>query len=177
MYTNPNMPENTIPSKEEIEPEKDLVVWTAPARPFKKRNRDFYVNILAIAGITGLILFLVEGWLPVVLVISIVFLVYVMATVEPENIEYKVTSYGIKIAGRLTTWSIMGRFWFTKRLDNYLLVIETRSISGRMELVVRPELEEEITKKLSQYLTHEEIPASNIDKAANWLSRKMPGLK
>ncbi len=165
---------NTLP-KEELE--KDLVIWTAPARPFKRRNRDFYVTVMAMAGVTGLVLFLIEGWLPVILVISLVFLFYVMATVEPENIEYKITNKGIKISGKLNEWSGMGRFWFTKRLDNELLVIETRALPGRLELVIKMEIEEEIKKALGDYLVHEEIPASNIDKASNWFSKKMPGIK
>ncbi|MCX6705287.1 MAG: hypothetical protein NT162_03050 [Candidatus Woesebacteria bacterium] len=32
------------------EPERDLVTWTAPARPFKRRDRQFYVTTFAIAG-------------------------------------------------------------------------------------------------------------------------------
>lgn len=165
------MPESTIVT------EKDLVVWTAPSRPFKRRNRDFYITLLAMAGITCLVLFLIEGWLPVILVISLVFLFYIMATVEPENIEYKITDKGIKIAGTLTTWNQMGRFWFTKRLDNNLLVIETKSLSGRLELVINTEVKDQIKKELGKYLVEEEIPASNIDKAANWVSKKMPGIK
>ncbi len=100
-----------------------------------------------------------------------------MSTVEPENIEYKITNKGIKIAGRLNDWNMMGRFWFTKRLDNELLVIETRTLPGRMELVVTSEVKDQIKKELSEYLTHEEIPASGIDKAANWFSNKVPGIK
>lgn len=166
--------QSTLP-KEDME--KDLVVWTAPARPFKRRNRDFYVTVLAMAGVTGLVLFLIEGWLPVILVISLVFLFYVMATVEPENIEYKITNKGIKIAGSLTGWENMRRFWFAKRLDNELLVIETRSLPGRLEIVINTGVKDEIRKELSQYLVHEEVPASSIDKAANWFSNRMPGIK
>lgn len=162
---------------ESKEVEKDLVVWTAPARPFKRRNKDFYVTVFAMAAVTSLILFLIEGWLPVVLVISLVFLFYVMATVEPQNIEYKVTTKGIKIAGSLTDWNVMGRFWFTRRLDNELLVIETRTLPGRLELVIKEDVKEKIKKELGEYLTHEEIPASNLDKAANWFSNKVPGIK
>ncbi len=171
----PDMPaQSTLPKEE---PEKDLVIWTAPARPFKRRSRDFYVTVIAMAAVAGVVLFLIEGWLPVVLVISLVFLFYVMSTVEPQNIEYKITNKGIKIAGNLTGWEIMGRFWFTKRLDNELLVIETRSLPGRLELVVNPDIKDQIKKGLSDYLVHEEVPASNLDKAANWFSKRMPGMK
>ena len=169
------MPAEESP-KEKV-PAKDLVVWVAPARPFKRRNKDFYVTVIAMAAVTGLVLFLIEGWLPVILVISLVFLFYVLSTVEPENIEYKITDQGIKIAGKLTTWDIMGRFWFTKRLDNNLLVIETKVLPGRLELVINENIKDQIKKELEKYLVHEEIPASNLDKAANWFSKKMPGIK
>src|SRR5690554_6974200 len=87
------------------EPEKDLVSWTAPARPFKTRNRKFYVTLIATAGIVGLVIFFVEGWVPVILIISLIFLFYIMSTVPPEEVEYKITNKGIKIAGRRTDWA------------------------------------------------------------------------
>lgn len=154
--------------------EKDLLVWTAPSRPFKRRNKDFYVTVIAISGLVGLILFAVDGFMPVLLIISLVFLMYVMSTVEPENIEYKLTNYGIKVAEKRTDWDLMGRFWFTKRFDSELLVIETAQLPGRMELVVLPEKKEEIKKIMNEYLIHEEIPPSGLDKAANWFSKKLP---
>lgn len=169
------MPEASTVSKEELE--KDLVTWTAPARPFKRRDRQFFVTLIGMAGVAGLVLFLIEGFLPVLLIVSLVFLFYVMATVEPQNIEYKITNKGIKIDGRLNDWNIMGRFWFTKRLDSELLVIETRVLPNRLELVINTEVKEKIKKVLTDYLIHEEVPASNIDKAVNWFSKKMPGIK
>ena len=57
-----------------IVPERELMSWTAPARPFKRRDRQFYVTTFSIAGIVGLILFLAEGFMPVLLIISIVFI-------------------------------------------------------------------------------------------------------
>lgn len=159
------------------EPERDLVVWKAPARPFKRRDRKFYVTVIAIAGLVCLILFLAEGWIPVVLLVSLVFLFYVMSTVEPEVIEYKVTTRGIGMAGKKVEWNLLGRFWFSKRLENELLIVETANFPGRMEFVVMPENKEEIRKALSSYLLEEEIPPSALDKAANWFSKKLPGNK
>jgi len=157
------------------EPERDLAVWTAPARPFKRRDREFYVTIIAIAGLVGLVLFLVEGFMPVILIISLVFLFYILNTVEPERIEYKITTKGIKVAGKLKDWREMGRFWFTKRFESELLVIETYSLPGRMELVIDTGKKEEIKKAVSTYLLEEEIPPSFLDKSANWFSKKLPG--
>lgn len=155
------------------EQEKDLVSWTAQARPFKRRDRRFYITLVATAGIVGLILFLVEGFMPVILIISLVFLYYVMSTVEPESIEYKITNKGIKIVGKKTDWEIMTRFWFTRRFDSELLVIETVVLPGRLELVIDPELKQEIKKVLSNYLIEEEAAPSFLDRAANWFSKKL----
>ncbi len=154
--------------------EKQLHIWTAPSRPFKRRNREFYVTIISIAAVTGLVLFLVDGFLPVMLIISLVFLFYVLSTVEPENIQYKVTSLGIKIAEKLTPWDAMRRFWFTKRFDSELLVVETYTLPGRLELVINPQDKQKLEEELKRYLIHEEAPASFLDKSSNWFAKKLP---
>ena len=170
------MPEETKSTLKQ-EPEADLVSWIAPARPFKRRDRKFYTTIIAIAALCGLILFLIEGFLPVILIISIVFLFYILSTVEPENIEYKITNRGIKVGINRTDWELLGRFWFTNRFDTELLIVETAAFPGRLELVIKPEIKAEIEKNVGKYLTQEEIPASSLDKAANWFSERLPGLK
>ena len=154
--------------------EKDLVTWVAPARPFKRRDKQFYVTTISIAGMVCLILFLAEGAMPVILIISLIFLYYVMSTVAPEDIEYKITNKGVKIGGRLTEWQFLGRFWFGKRFDSELLILETRMIPNRMELVIKSEVKGEIEKNLKEYLVEEEISPSNLDKAVDWFSKKLP---
>jgi len=160
-----------------IEPEKDLLVWKAPARPFKKRGRDFWVSLIAIAAILGFIFFLIEGVMPVILIISLVFLFYVLSTVEPEIIEYRITNKGIRIAGQMAGWKLLSRFWFGKRLGSDLLIFEAFNLAGRMELVIDSKNKEPLRKALTRYLPEEEIPASNLDRAAGWLSAKLPGNK
>ena len=165
--------EKSVVNKDE--PERDLVTWTAAARPFKRRDREFYITILAIAGIVGLILFLVEGFMPVVLLVSLIFLFYVLSTVEPERVEYKITNKGVKVAGKLTAWRVLTRYWFSRRFDSELLIFEEVTIPGRMETVLDPAKKEEIKKALTPYLKEEEAPPSFLDKAANWFSKKLPG--
>lgn len=156
------------------EMEKDLIIWIAPARPFKRRDKQFYVTTISIAGMVCLILFLAEGAMPVILIISLIFLYYVMSTVEPTDIEYKITNKGIKIGGNRTEWQSLGRFWFSKRFDSELLVFETRTVPNRMELVIKPEIKSEIENILKDYLVEEEISPSNLDRAVAWFSKKLP---
>jgi hypothetical protein len=173
------------PSQEEIQKEfertlkrvkeKTFLSWKAPARPFKTRNREFYVTLFAIAGLVGLVLFIAEGLMPVILIISVVFLFYVMSTVSPQDVEYKVTNFGIKVGDRGTLWDAMRRFWFTHRFNSELLVVETSILPGRLELVVKPEIKKELRELMQKYLPEEKTPASFLDKSASWLSKKMPG--
>jgi hypothetical protein len=157
-----------------LELEKDLVTWVAPARPFKRRDRQFYLTTVSIAGIVCLILFLAEGAMPVILIVSLIFLYYVMSTVAPENLEYKITNKGVKVGGKRTDWQFLGRFWFGKRYDSELLILETAFLPHRMELVIKLDVKEEIRKNLKEYLVEEEISPSNLDRAVDWFSKKLP---
>jgi hypothetical protein len=159
------------------EPERDLVVWTAPGRPFKRRDRQFYVTTFAIAGIVSLILFLAEGIMPVILIISLVFLYYVLSTVQPDNIEYKITTKGVKIASKLTEWQYLNRYWFTKRFDNELMIMDTVMLPGRIEFVINPEIKEKLKKEISAYIPYEEVPPATLDKITGWFAAKLPGNK
>ncbi len=154
--------------------EKDLVTWIAPSRPFKRRDRQFYLTTVSIAGIVCLILFLAEGAMPVILIVSLIFLYYVMSTVAPDEMEYKITNKGVKVGGKRTDWQFLGRFWFGKRHDSELLILETAFLPNRMELVIKSEVKEEIRKNLKEYLMEEEISPSRLDKAMDWFSKKLP---
>ena len=157
------------------EPERDILTWIAPSRPFRRRDRQFYVTTFAIAGIVSLVLFLAEGIMPVLLIISLMFLYYVLSTVEPEKVEYKVTSKGIKFAGKRTEWQLLNKFWFAERYGSKLLVIETFQIPGRIEIVINPEIKESLKKEISAYIPYEEVTTSNFDKVTNWFTSKLPG--
>ncbi len=159
------------------EPERDLVTWTAPGRPFKRRDRQFYVTTFAIAGVVSLILFLAEGIMPVILIISLVFLYYVLSTVPPEDVEYKITTKGIKIAKKLTEWQYLNRYWFSKRFDNELMVVDMVLLPGRIEFVINSEIKEKLKKEVSAYIPYEEVSPATLDKITNWLAAKLPGNK
>lgn len=159
------------------EPERDLVVWTAPARPFKRRDRQFYVTTFAIAGIVSLVLFLAEGIMPVILIISLVFLYYVLSTVQPEDIEYKITTKGVKIANKLTGWQNLNRYWFTKRFDNDLMIIDTALIPGRIEFVISSDIKDKLKREVSAYIPYEEVSPATLDKITTWFAQKIPGNK
>jgi len=160
-----------------ITPEKVLFSWVSASRPFKRRDREFWVTVITIATVAGLILFLVEGVMPVLLIISLVFLFYILTTVEPEKIEYKITNRGIKIGSKSTQWDLMRRYWFGSRLDSSLIIFEISAIPGRLEFVIDPKDKENIKKVLKDYVIEEEASSSYLDRTADWLAKKLPGNK
>jgi hypothetical protein len=106
-----------------------------------------------------------------------VFLYYVLSTVQPEEIEYKITTKGIKIGGKLTQWQYMNRYWFTDRFDNELMIVDTALLPGRIEYVIHPEVKEQLKKEVSAYIPYEEVPPGALDKVTNWFATKLPGNK
>lgn len=155
--------------------EKTLISWEAPARPFKRRGKDSFVTLIAVAGLIGFVVFIIEGWLPVVLIISLVFLFYIYSTVEPEKIQYSITEEGIKIENKTLPWEVTTRFWFTRRFDHDLLVIETITLPGRVEMVINDIKQEDLRRVLENYITHEVKPASYIDRISAWFDQKLSG--
>lgn len=164
---------NAVSEITRSEPEKKLFSWRAPARPFKRRDRQFWVRLLTIAGVFGLILFLIEGVMPVILIISLLFLFYILSTVEPEEIEYTITNRGVKISDQTIDFFSINRFWFAKRFGSEVLILETTNVFGRLELMISEADVDKIRKTLSEYLNEEESSPARMDKVAGWVSKKI----
>ena len=167
----PVEPVSTLPKQPA---EKELLSWQAAERPFKQGTRDFYVRIISVAVLFGVVLFWIDGIMPVLLIIAVVFLVYVLTSVQPGNLTYKITTLGLYISDKRVNWEQMGRFWFANRFGSEMLVVETANITGRMEIMIPSEKKDEINHILNEYLLHEELPATFLDKAANWAGKRIP---
>ncbi|QQS39098.1 hypothetical protein IPM62_00570 [Candidatus Woesebacteria bacterium] len=157
--------------------EKSLYKWRGSARAFKKRDRDFWVSVIAIASVTGFILFIIEGIISVILIISILFLYYVLSTVEPGEIDYEITNKSIIIAGEKNPLENFIWFWFGQSLGNEVLVLGSVNMPGRLDLVYKLEDKEKLRKVLSPYLPELTDSPTRTDKATEWLSKKIPANK
>lgn len=166
------MPETqSVQSKATVE----LFSWKAPVRPFKRRNKEFYTTVLAVALLVGIIGFVIEGILTIVVVLSLVFLIYVLSSIEPEEVEHKITSKGIIFAGgRTYLWRELVNFWFTERFGSSLLIIDILMLPGRLELVISPADKEKIQGILEKHIELQEATPNFLDKSAAWLSKRLP---
>ena len=155
--------------------EKILFAWEAPARPFKKRNKEYFVTIFAMTAIVALVLFFAEGFMPVLMIVALVFLYYTLNTVEPGKIEYKITNLGVKVSEKMIDWEVIKGFWFSKKMDTQVLVLELKTVPGRVDLVINQEEKEKIKEAMGQHVPENEIPPSQVDKTVDWVTSKLPG--
>lgn len=155
-------------------PEKVILEWVAPSRPFRKRNKQFFTTVLVIASLISLILFFSGQFLPIAMVFSVVFLNYVLAVIPPQDISHSITNLGIKVEGKLYSWQELGRFWFDKKYDSLLLYIETAYFPGRLILVLPEEKRQVVTELLTEVLLQQRPPLTTIEKLAKWFQEKFP---
>ena len=151
-----------------------MATWEAPSRPFKKRDRQFFVTVTVIALLISLILFFSGQFLPIAVVISVVFLLYVLQVIPPHNISHKITTFGISVEGNLYYWQELGRFWFEKKYDQLLLNVETLRFPGRVTVVLPEDKKQDVTEILSEVLLQQKPDLTLFEKIAAWVQEKVP---
>jgi hypothetical protein len=154
---------------------KTLLTWQAPVRPFKKRDKEFFTTVAAIAFLVCVILLFIKEWLGIAVVGSLVFVGYVLATVEPEKTEHELTTRGIKTGDKLYKWEDLKQFWFNDKWGQQILNVDTRlRFPSRITLLLAEKSQEEVKTVLSRYVQFEEPEVTFMDRSAKWLANKVP---
>lgn len=157
------------------QPAQDLLEWKAASRPFKKRGREYFSTIAAIVLLVAIILLFLKEWLLIGVIISIIFVAYVLATVEPEELTHKITTRGVKTGDKTYRWEWLQRFWFTEKWGHQIIHFETTLIHPRqLQLLLGDKKKEEAKNVIEKYLLFEKPKQAFFDKAADWLEKKVP---
>jgi hypothetical protein len=168
------MEENAL-SSESVQEKKDIdLEWTAPSRLFKKRDKEFFTNIGAIVFLLIVILIFAREYMFILAVLSVVFFIYVMSTVPPEEIKNKITNLGLESAGHFYRWELLGDFWFEERWNQGFMVV--RPIYGAQIIILLGNVNKDKVKELiGDRIPFREEPQKNwVDNAATWLTKKVP---
>ena len=161
--------------KEEPKEERVLVSWRAPGRPFKRRDKEYYTTIGAIVVLVAIILLFLKEWLLIAVMIALAFVAYVLASVPPEETKHELTNRGVRTGNKLYKWQELWRFWLEEKWKQKMLVVETRVKFPRRLLLMLGEADEELVKRtLKEYLILEQPEPTFMDKAADWLVKKVP---
>ncbi len=156
-------------------PLRDLLVWEAPARPFKKRDREYFTTIAAIVLLLAVILLFIKEWLLIGVILALMFVSYALATVPPAKVTYKITTRGVTIDDKHYSWQQLYRFWFSETWGNEILNIDTYMIfPKKLQLMLGANKQDEVQAIVEKYLSLEKPKKSAIDKVSSWLQEKVP---
>ncbi|MEK7450973.1 MAG: hypothetical protein AAB662_03500 [Patescibacteria group bacterium] len=171
-------PQPTVPSPnpQQYSSVKTLLSWTAPGRPFRKKGRQFYLTSLLIMLLIEIILFLFSQYLLMLVVVSLVFVSFALATVPPRDFNYRISSEGITIEDHFFLWQELYDFYFKKREGVEVLHVRTHSmIPGELIITLGTVDKEHVKSVLLPYLPYREIiRPSFMEKSADWLARNFP---
>lgn len=155
---------------------KTLLSWTAPGRPFKKRGKQYYMTSLLIMLFVEVILFLFSQYMLMLVVLSLVFVAFALATVPPRDFHYRVSTEGITVEDHFFLWQELYDFYFRQRNGLDVLHIRTHAfIPGELTITLGDVSQEHVKSVLLPYLPYREyIKPTFMDKSADWLSKNFP---
>ncbi len=161
------------PSSHEV---KTLLSWTSAGRPFRKRGRQYYLTSILITFLVEVILFLFSQYMLMLVVLSLVFVAFALATVPPRNFVYRISSEGITIEDHFFLWQELYDFYFKKREGFDALHIRTHSlIPGELTITLGNITKDHIKSILLPYLPYREvIKPTFMEKSGDWLARNFP---
>lgn len=174
-----NQPAFVLPNQPE--PEYLLLEWLADSRVARKRSREYYSSLAVIVLLLSLILFFANQVLLIFVLVSFLFVTYVLASVKPDTVHNMITSYGIRYRDKLYFWEQMGRFWVTEHGGKAQVHIEAPAfLSSQIVLLpsnsaspIKVTIEDMVTI-LGSYLPYEEPNPTQIDRWVQWLEEKFP---
>src|SRR3989338_7023294 len=119
-------------SKEELDAKrqaaleaKTIVSWKSPVHIYKERSRKYFTQV-AMYALVAMLASIAFGEIMLVgVIIAVVFVVYVLATAIPETVEHRVNNMGIITGEKVYLWEDLDSFWFDKKTETRLLVVQT----------------------------------------------------
>lgn len=145
---------------------KTLFKWSAPTRVHIRRNRQWYWTVaLVVLAIVVILAFFQEIAL-IAAVIAFMFVIYVISTVPPNDVEYRLTEHGLEIGDPKNeedvsayTWDQLDSFWFSFRQGREVLNIDTKlSFPARMSMLFGRTDRKRIVEILQEKLPYKPAP-------------------
>ncbi len=163
-----------VPESQRPQPEQAILEWMAPSRPYKKKNRQYYTTIFLIVFLISLILMVLQQFLFIAVVISIGFVAYVFSAVPPGTVRHQLTTYGVRSDSNLYSWDELGRYWYESKYGEEIVHLELGRFPNRVTMLLGELPQAQLDEVLSQILLREKPEPTSFEKAAGWLSRKIP---
>ena len=175
-----DMPRQYRLAKALSEESKLLYKWEAPSRVHTRRNRQWYWTVALVVMAIVVILAFFQELALIAAVIAFMFVIYVVATVPPGDIEYRLTDHGFETGDpkkpeELTayTWEQIDTFWFSFKQGREVLNLDTKiSFPARLSVLFNRTDRKRIVDILEEKLPYKAAPK----RKQGWLERMSDGV-
>jgi hypothetical protein len=145
--------EDVVPKQKVVQNIK-LFEWTAPDRTPVKFEKKSFLIVIVMTLLFSLYLAIMKHYLLMVAIMSVLFLLYVAGTTKP----HKITARGIDTGAKLYEWFMLKSFYFTKKDDQILLLVETNlNFPGVLTFLVNDKDKDPIFVLLQDKLLYKDI--------------------
>lgn len=153
-----------------------LLSWQGPGRPFEKKGKTYFATGLLIMLLIEIILFLFSQYMLMLVVISFVFLSFVLASIPPRDFHYRISSEGITVEDHFYLWQELYDFYFKKTHGTTVLHVRTHfMIPGELTITLGDISPAHIKSIMLPYLPYREfVKPTSLEKAGDWLSTNFP---
>jgi hypothetical protein len=154
---------------------KSVISWKSAVRVFKARSRKYFVKVALYGLVFILAAIAFSEFFLVGVILALVFVVFVLALAAPEMIEHKITNMGITSGGKAFLWEELDSFWFDKRGDDRLLVVQTKlRFPGRLIILLTNVSDRTLLELLEKHIHFHHGPVHTLfDKWANFLQARI----
>lgn len=135
-----------------------LYRWKAPMRHFKKMDiKKYWVLLAGVLGLFVVLAILGQFWF-MAAIASVMFLLYVLGTVPPVEVEHLISTIGVETLEKEYKWEELAAYWFSRRDEQLILNIDTKlRIPARVIMLINPADQANIQKILVDRLTYKDF--------------------
>ncbi|MBD3328930.1 hypothetical protein GF357_00340 [Candidatus Dojkabacteria bacterium] len=143
-----------------------LFEWKAPIRPVLVFEMKSFTAIVALFLLFILYLAILGHFALMAALISLLFFIYVARTTEPIQVSHKITARGIDTMEKLYEWFMLGEFWFCKKNNQEMLVVDTKlRAPSKLIMLIDPDDRQAIFTLLQDKLLYRDVrDQSFVDK-------------
>ncbi len=164
------MPNQNFSNSEELV----LIEWSAFERPQKKWSKEFYSSVIVMAFLASVIFYFIEGIMPVLVILAMLFMVWAMSRTEPRTERYAISSWGLKTQERTYRFDDMTSFWFETKWGARLMRINLAGVPWHIVILIDLEKENSIKKIMTERIIYQEPVVTWLDKLVKWMGDKVP---
>lgn len=151
---------------------KVLYKWTIASHSKTAMDMPKFTKSHMIIGLfVAFILIVMQEFLLIAVIGSLVFLWYVLSSAEPEEVTHEISTHGVDYAGTFYRWDELNEFFISKTGEMNAINIDTKTrLPGRLIMMLKPGDVEKVRELVGRYLTFMEEPpqlfTDNIIKSA-----------